>query len=144
ATTPDRASYQERLRAGQGDLWLERGTQNDANPAFLPALLFWEKGIFGHTSYQPLFAPGWPEGEEERVGDGTFDRLVEQALATPDPEESKAKAAEAMHLMIDEHAVVIPLAGIVRVTAHTQRVHGFEPHPSMLQVRYDDVFLTSG
>lgn len=143
-TAPDRATYTDRLKAGDGDLWLEQGSQNDANPAFLPALLFWEEGIFGHTNYQPLFAPGWPEGEEERVGDGSFDRLVEEALATPDPAELKAKTAEAMHLLIDQHAIVIPLAGMQDVHAHAPRLHGFEAHPSTIQIRWDDAFLTAG
>lgn len=143
-TTPDRAGYEDRLQTGDGDIWLEQGSQNDANPAFLPALLFWEEGIFGHTSYQPLFAPGWPEGEDERAGDGTFDRLIEEALATPDHEEVQAKTAQAMSLMIDEHAIVVPLAGMIDVHAHSPRVNGFEPHPSTIHTRWDSVFLTEG
>lgn len=143
ATTPDRPSYTERLESGDGDLWLERGSQNDANPSFFPALLFWEEGLFGHGAYQPLFAPGWPAGEGERVGDGTFDQLIEEALASPDPQVVKEKTAEALHLMIDEHAIIIPLAGLSRMNAHAQHVHGYESHPSSLQIRYDDVFLSA-
>ncbi|MEK7424535.1 MAG: ABC transporter substrate-binding protein, partial [Actinomycetota bacterium] len=39
-TTPDTASYEARLAKGEGDLWVEAGSQNDANPCFLPELLF--------------------------------------------------------------------------------------------------------
>lgn len=130
-TAPDAAAYEERLNSGQGDLWLEQGSQNDANPAFLPALLFWSEGLFGNIGYQPHFAPG-----EE------FDEVVEEALATPDLDEVKAIVGEAMHILIDREAIVIPLAGIVRINASTDKVRGFQPHPSMLQVRYDGVSIS--
>ncbi|CAN5252057.1 N/A [soil metagenome] len=131
-TTPDTAAYEERLAAGEGDLWLESGSQNDANPAFLPALLFWSVGLFGDIGYQPLFAPG-----------GDFDTLVEDALANPDSDEVKQTIGEAMHVLIDEEAVVIPLAGIFRITVMTEKVQGFASQPSGLQVRYDEVFLAA-
>lgn len=144
-TTPDAASYEERLNSFAGDLWLERGNQNDANPAFLPALLFWEEGLFGNIGYQPVFAPGWPpEVAEPRVGDGSFDRVVVQALATPGAEEAKQLSAEAMHLLIDEHAIVIPLAGLIRPIAMRPEVEGLSAHPSGIQVRFDDAFIADG
>lgn len=126
--TPDTPSYEERLNSGEGDLWLEQGSQNDANPAFLPALLFWSKGLFGDIGYQPLFAPG-----------GEFDKLIVKALASPDSAEVKSLVADAMHVLIDEEAIVIPLAGIFRINVMTKKVHGFEAQPSGLQVRYDGV-----
>jgi peptide/nickel transport system substrate-binding protein len=39
--TPDLATYEARLQTGEGDLWAEVGNQNDANPCFLPDLLFY-------------------------------------------------------------------------------------------------------
>lgn len=144
-TTPDASAYEERLNSLRGDLWLERGNQNDANPVFLPALLFWEQGLFGNIGYQPVFAPGWPpEVPEPRLGDGTFDRTVVKALATPDGKEVKQLAAEAMHLLIDEHAIVIPLAGLIRPHAVRAQVRGLPAHPSGIQVRYDDAFIAGG
>jgi peptide/nickel transport system substrate-binding protein len=129
--TPDTASYEERLVAGQGDIWIEAGSQNDANPLFLPALLFWSVGLFGDIGYQPLFAPG-PE----------FDALIEKALATSDSEEVKSLVAEAMHVLIDQEAVVIPLAGLYRINVLSENVEGFQTQPSALQIRYDDVSMT--
>jgi peptide/nickel transport system substrate-binding protein len=129
--TPDTASYEERLVAGEGDIWIEAGSQNDANPLFLPALLFWSVGLFGDIGYQPLFAPG-PE----------FDALIEKALATPDSEEVKSLVAEAMQVLIDQEAVVIPLAGLYRINVLSENVEGFETQPSGLQIRYDDVSMT--
>ncbi len=144
-TTPDAGAYEERLNSFRGDLWLERGNQNDANPAFLPALLFWENGLFGNIGYQPVFAPGWPpEVPQPRVGDGTFDRVIVQALASPDSREVKRLSAEAMQLLIDEHAIVIPLAGLIRPLAVRPEVKGLSAHPSGIQVRYDDAFIAGG
>ena len=129
--TPDTASYEERLASGEGDLWIEQGSQNDANPAFLPALLFWSVGLYGDIGYQPLFAPG-----------KAFDQLVVKALAGPDSEEVKSIVADAVKVLIDDEAVVTPLAGIYRITAMKSKVKRFDAHPSGLQVRYERVFLT--
>lgn len=131
--TPDTPSYEERLNAGEGDLWMEQGSQNDANPAFLPALLFWSEGLFGDIGYQPLFAPR-----------GEFDDIIVDALATPDPDEVKELVAQGMSILIDEEAIVIPLAGIYRINVMSSEVQGFEPQPSQLQVRYDAVSMTEG
>ena len=129
--TPDTASYEERLVSGEGDIWIEQGSQNDANPLFLPALLFWSVGLFGDIGYQPLFAPG-----------AEFDAIIEEALATPDPEEVKSLVGDAMQVLIDQEAVVIPLAGLFGITALSDAVQSFEPQPSRLQVRYDSVYMT--
>ncbi|MFN2389751.1 MAG: ABC transporter substrate-binding protein [Actinomycetota bacterium] len=131
--TPDTPAYEERLNAGEGDLWIEQGSQNDANPAFLPALLFWSEGLFGDIGYQPLFAPG-----------GQFDDIIVDALATPDPDEVKELVAQAMSILIEDEAIVIPLAGIYRINVMSSEVQGFEPQPSQLQVRYDTVSMTEG
>ncbi len=139
--TADTSAYTARLNSGQGDLWLEQGSQNDANPAFLPALLFWEEGIFGPTDYQPLFSPGWPSGPKERVG-GRFGDLIEKALASPDPKEVKAFTAEAMHVLIDRDAIVAPLAGMINIDAMTDSVRNYQPPPSRLQTRFNRVALS--
>ncbi|MFN2488704.1 MAG: ABC transporter substrate-binding protein [Actinomycetota bacterium] len=128
--TPDTASYEERLAAGEGDVWMEQGSQNDANPLFLPALLFWSVGLFGDIGYQQLFAPG-----------AEFDALIEDALATPNPAEVKELVGEALHVLIDQEAVVIPLAGLYRLNMLTDEVQGFNTHPSGLQIRYDTVSM---
>jgi ABC-type transport system substrate-binding protein len=128
---PDPGTYEERLVAGQGDLWLEQGAQNDANPTFLGAVLFWSRsGEFGDPGYRALFAPG-----------ASFDRPLEQALATQDPDEAKSLAADALDVLVDQEAIVIPLAGIFNITAMKEKVKGFQPQASGLQVRYDTVSL---
>lgn len=143
--TPDTSSYQARLNAFEGDLFLERGNQNDANPTFLPGLLFWEQGTSGNIGYQPVVAPGWPPGPEEQVEGGSeFDDTIVRALAAETSDQARELSAEAMHLLVDELAIVIPLAGLVAPQAYNERVEGFEAHPSSIQIRYHDVTISSG
>lgn len=127
-TMPDTASYTDRVSAKKGDLWLEQGSQNDANPAFLPALLFWQEGYFGQNPYQPLFAPT-----------GEFNDLIEQALAAPETDRCKELTAQAMHVLIDELAIPVPLAGITNVQAADSSLANYQPQPSQLQTRFDAV-----
>ena len=129
--TPDSAAYSARTESLEGDLWLERGNQNDANPSFLPALLFSKKGLFGPGDYQKMFAPG-----------GKFDVLINKALSAPSQKAVQALTAQAMATIIDDDAIVIPLAGISQIAA-SKNVAGFAPQPSALQVRYDRVAMTA-
>jgi len=128
---PDSASYQALIDSGEGDLYLEQGNQNDANPGFLPVLLFYTGGSGASAPYQSLFAPG-PE----------FDRLIAPSLTTVDIEKSRRSVAEAMHYIIDEQAVILPLAGIYSIYGMKDSVEGFEPHPSSLNVRWNAVSLS--
>ena len=130
--TVDSAGYTARTKTNEGDLWLERGNQNDANPSFLPALLFSERGLFGPNDYQTMFAPG-----------GEFEKLITESLTAPAGERVKALVAEAMHVLIDEEAIVVPLAGISQISASSDKVSGFVAQPSALQVRYDRLGLTT-
>ena len=130
--TPDSAAYTARTKSLDGDLWLERGNQNDANPSFLPALLFSEKGLFGPGDYQTMFAPG-----------GDFETVINKALSAPDEDQVKSLVAEGMHALIDEEAIVIPLAGVGQIAASSDKIRGFVPQPSSLQVRYERVGRTA-
>ena len=130
-TTPDDAAYTARTASLEGDLWLERGNQNDANPSFLPALLFSKAGLFGPGNYQKMFAPG-----------GDFEQLITKALTAPTAEEVQSLTAQAMAAIIDEEAIVVPLAGISQISA-SKGISGFAPHASALQVRYERVGLSA-
>lgn len=127
-TMPDSPSYSDRLGAKEGDLWLEQGSQNDADPAFLPALLFWQEGYFGQNPYQPLFAPT-----------GSFNDLIEQAIAAREEDRAKELTAQALHLLVDELVIPVPLAGIINVQAADATLRNYRPHPSQLQTRFDTV-----
>src|SRR5690606_38470550 len=98
--TPDTATYEQRLAVGEGDLWLERGSQNDANPAFLPDLLFTspvEGGDPESTMYGRAFAPG-----------EAFDTAITEAREAVEREQVQEAAARAMNIVIGEERVVIP------------------------------------
>jgi peptide/nickel transport system substrate-binding protein len=125
----DNAAYSARMNALEGDLWLEQGNQNDANPSFLPALLFSNKGLFGGSAYQTLFAPG-----------GSFNTLINHALDASGEAAVKSLVAQAMHVLIDDDAIVVALAGIPRIAATTSHVHSFDSEPSQLQVSYAGVW----
>ena len=128
---PDSASYQALIDSGEGDLYLEQGNQNDANPGFLPVLLFYTGGSGASAPYQSLFAPG-PE----------FDRLIAPSLTEVDTDKVRKSVAESMDYIIDDQAVILPLAGIYRIYGMKDSVEGFEPHPSSLNVKWNGVSLS--
>lgn len=127
---PDDAAWQARVGAGDGDLWAEAGGQNDANPCFLAQLLFYSGPRLRPSAYVRLFAPG-----------GSLDRFVDACREGETREDVERSAAEAEHVLVDEEAVVIPLAATRRVWAVSERVKGFVPHPSSLSQRWEGVTL---
>jgi len=124
----DAAAFESRINAGTFDFDIEIPNQNDANPAFLLALRWYSKSNVRSAHF---LAPGAP-----------FDTLVTRALATPDHEEAQRNAAQAMHLLVDEEAAAIPLAGIYRIYAMSERVHGFDPNPSRANQWWNTVWLS--
>lgn len=127
--TPDTATYEARLLALEGDLWLEAGSQNDGNPCFLPDLLFTtpppdadpESALYGAA-----FAPG-----------EAFDAFIEECRTATSTEGVQEAAANAMNLLIDEEFVVVPLAGFYRIMGVSEKVdEAFEAHPSGVNQRW--------
>ncbi|MBA3556473.1 MAG: ABC transporter substrate-binding protein, partial [Gemmatimonadales bacterium] len=90
---PDLGSYAARMARGEFDMNLSLSNQNDANPLFLPALIFHSKSTRPFARWQ-LVGP-------------RFDRLVDSGMRTPDAEEARRLAAEAIHIAVDEEAVLI-------------------------------------
>lgn len=131
---PDSESFYDLMKKKEGDLWLEQGNQNDANPSFLPVLLFYTgPGTSGTGSTQGIAAPG-----------GKFNELLAPVLTEVDLDKVQRATAEAMHVLVDEETTVIPLAGIFRIYGMAEGVEGFEPHPSFLSTRWDRVSVNSG
>jgi peptide/nickel transport system substrate-binding protein len=116
-TTPDNATYTARLQSGEGDLWAEIGNQNQADPCFLCFLFTTQPG--GSADYSKLFAPG-----------EDFDTPYVAARSATTTDEAAHHAAEAMHAIIDQDIVVIPIAGIYRIWGVRDTVQGFTAHPS--------------
>jgi peptide/nickel transport system substrate-binding protein len=126
--TPDTATYEQRLALGEGDLWLEAGSQNDGNPAFLPELLF-SSPIEGadpeSTMYGRAFAPG-----------EAFDDAITRSFEATDIAEVQAAAAEAMNIVINEARVAVPLCGFYRIIGHSDMVTAFDLHASGVNQRW--------
>ena len=115
---PDQPSYDARLNGGAFDLDLEAGSQNDADPMFLPALRFYSKSPIQSTPYFMM--------------NGRYDDIIAAGLQAPDRAEVQKRSAEAMQMIVDEEVVAIPLAGLGRMYALRDDVTGFDPHPSQL------------
>ena len=132
--TPDTATYETRLAAGEGDLWIEAGSQNDANPCFLPDLLFSTPDPDGDPEaamYGTAFAPG-----------PAFDEFIGQCRSATSTEAVQEAAAGAMRVVIDDEFVVLPLTGTRQIYGVSPAVQGFEPHPSRLNQRWTAVSVT--
>jgi peptide/nickel transport system substrate-binding protein len=126
--TPDTATYEQLLGVGEGDLWLEAGSQNDGNPAFLPELLFRspeEGGEPEATMYGRAFATG-----------AAFDEAITRSREALEIADVQAAAAEAMNIVINEERVVIPLCGFYRIVGHRDTVAGFDLHASGVNQRW--------
>jgi peptide/nickel transport system substrate-binding protein len=132
--TPDLATYEARLQTGEGDLWAEAGNQNDANPCFLPDLLFYSPEPDGDPEslmYGNAFAPG-----------AEFDAHIDDCRSAETTEEVQDAAARAMKLLIDDEFVVIPIAGTYRIYGIADSVQGFEAHPSGVNQRWTSVSVS--
>jgi peptide/nickel transport system substrate-binding protein len=126
--TPDTATYEQRLQVGEGDLWLEAGSQNDGNPCFLPDLLFSspiEGGEPESTMYGRAFAPG-----------EAFDTEIAHCREATEVEDVQEAAANAMNIVINEERVVVTLCGFYRIVGHTDAVSAFDLHASGVNQRW--------
>ena len=129
--TPDAGTYGARLTAREGDLWAEVGNQTDADPCYLPGLLFYSPNPDVDdeaNQYGNAFAPG-----------AAFDAVIDGCGEVATTPEIQAAAAEAMKIMIDDEHIVFPIAGIRRLYGLTTEVEGFVAHPVQFVQRWDAV-----
>lgn len=127
--SPDQASYSKLLDAGQFDIDLEGPNQNDGNPIFLPALRFYSKASSKNMVY---FAPG-----------AAFDQMIEEGSSATDRSVTQRAAADSMHLLIDQQAIVIPVAGLFRLYGMKDDVQGFQAHPSQTNQWWNTVWISN-
>jgi peptide/nickel transport system substrate-binding protein len=128
--TPEQATYSDRLRKGEGDIFLERVAQNDATPTQFASGFYYSKGT---GDYAKWFSAG-----------PAFDTALEAALASPDRNVASQKTAEALHVAVDEEVVVVPIAAVNWLFAMKSGVQGFVLHGSARHVRWAPVFWSSG
>ncbi len=132
--TSDSASYTKALTDKSGDLYFEQGNQNDANPAFLPGLLWYSGPESSGGNYQPIVGPG---------AGSRFDDLLKPVYTEPDRDKLQKATADAMAEIIDNQVAIIPLNGIFRIYGMKKSVQGFQPHFAFLQVRWEQVTVLS-
>ena len=122
--------YDATLASQQGHLWIERGNQNDANPAFLPNLLYVSEGAGNQAGidYARAFAPG-----------AAVDAPMAAAQATDDLGRTQQLTAEAMKALIDDQMVILPIAGIYNVWATSDKVSDLHPHSAQIHTDYASV-----
>src|SRR6266571_1625657 len=70
-------------------------------------------------------------------------RFLDACRAAAAPEDAQRSAARALRVLIDEEAVVVPVAGTYRVWGLRREVRGFVPHPSSASQRWDRVSLAT-
>lgn len=131
--TPDTATYEQRLQVGEGDLWLEAGSQNDGNPCFLPDLLFStpiEGGDPESTAYGRAFAPG-----------EAFDAHIAECREAVEVEGVQRAAAMAMDVLIDDERVVVPLCGFYRIMGASSAIGDFDLHASGVNQRWTSLTM---
>ena len=122
----DPGAYFDRLTQGQGDMFAEVGSQNDANPLFLGAPLASEE------------VGGFPGYGNFGAGAG-YDQLLLKASSSLDTGEVRRLAAEAMAIAVDDVVAVVPIAGIDRIWGLRRNVEGFTPHPSAASQNWNEV-----
>ena len=123
---PDTASFAARGTSGDSDINLAAANQNDANPLFLPALIYYSKSL---RPFSRWYA----------VGDA-FDKVVDAGLAAEGPDEARLLAVESMRLATDDAAILVPIAGLFRIYAASTSVEGLLPHPSQTNQSWTAVY----
>ncbi len=123
---PDTNSYSAVLGQGAGDLFLETGSQNDANPAFLPEVLFYGKPP---SQYSKLFDPG-----------PSFDAEISAALAATSRAAVDRDVALAIHQVEDVAMVFIQLAGIFAIFGLRSNIQGLVPNPSDVNQSWASIY----
>lgn len=123
----DPGAFSTRVNSGTFDLDIEVPSQNDANPAFLLALRWYSRSTIASARFMPAGA--------------RFDSLVTAALTSERRDDAQRHAAEAMQVLVNDEVAAIPLAGIYRIYAMSDKVMGFDPHPSRNNQWWNTVWL---
>lgn len=137
-------SYSNRMASGQGDLYLDLGNQNDANPAFLPGLLYYTGTGAPLTlgNYAIRFAPD-PVGASPQGACCVFNDSIFSTFTASTLDPVRQAVATAIHDMVDTKAIKIVLAGIPRVYMMDPSVQGFLPPPAFIHTFWGSVAKTA-
>jgi hypothetical protein len=77
-------------------------------------------------------------GNAFALGD-EFDQHIDACREATSIDGVQEAATEAMRVLIDEHHIVLPIAGIFRIYGIRDVVQGFEAHPSGANQRWTGI-----
>lgn len=120
----DAGLYHSMMKAGKGDLWLEKGSVNSADLTFLPHLLFHPEGYY-------------PKQLGTAAGTVTFVDHIAKARAAESDDALRRNTALALKEIITEELLFIPLAELPFLLAIQNNVQVPELHPTLLTTRWD-------
>lgn len=126
-TIVEASDYDDALAKTASHLYLEKGNQNDADPAFLPRL-FASTALEPDSDYGRLFSPG-----------AATDQLIVAARETRELDQLRDLSAKTVHELHDVSVTIIPIAGLTNVWAVRQPVEGFAPHSAFVHTSYASV-----
>ena len=153
-TDVQQSTYDAAMTNGTFDLYMERISQNDANPASPPSNFFDCAGGSGGTSAPAGTGVGaggvCPNSGLNAIGAGyanwtadnvtPFAATLAAARLATDPEVAKQKTAEAMHYAVDDYVVGVHLGALNSLFGMKSDVQGFLLHGSLRQVRWASVY----
>lgn len=119
--------YDDALAKTAGHLYLEKGNQNDADPAFLPRL-FASPALDPGNDYGRLFGPG-----------PALDQLISAARQTGDLDKLRDLSAKSVHELEDVSVTIIPIAGLTNVWSTARDIAGFAPHSAFVHTSFASV-----
>ena len=149
------STYDSNMLNGTQDLYMERISQNDANPASPPSSFFDCAGGSGGTSppvgtgvgtggtcpNSALSAAGYARWFADNQT--PFAATLAQARAATTADEARKKTAEAMHYAVDDYVVGVHLGSLNSLFGMKSDVQGFLLHGSLRQVRWASVYRLS-
>jgi peptide/nickel transport system substrate-binding protein len=115
----DTGLYHDLLKAGKGDLWLERGSLNSADLTFLPHLLFHPEGFY-------------PKHLGSPAGGGAFCQRISAARTAAGDAAFREQTALALREIIAEERLFIPIAELPFLLAAQPGVQVPALHPTLL------------
>ena len=118
--------YHKLMKDGKGDLWLEKGNQNSADPTFLPYLLFHPEGYYPKMLHT---VSGTPRFCHQLEGARSCDRI----------ENIRKNLALALKEVIHQQGMVFPIATLPQVIVTHKKVIFEHLYPSLLTTRWDRI-----
>ena len=119
----DTGLYHSLMKAGKGDLWLERGNLNSADLTFLPHLLFHPDGFYPKQLGSP-------------AGSAWFCQLIDQARKAESSQALREYTASALREVIAEERLFIPIAELPFLLAAQPGVQVPALQPTLLTTRW--------